>query len=42
MDDPPLRRRMGDAARASVSGMTWRATALRTLQVYERARAEAA
>jgi len=42
MDDAPLRRRMGDAARASVSGMTWRATALRTLQVYERARAEAA
>ena len=42
MDDAGLRRRMGDAARASVAGMTWRATALRTLDVYDRARSEAA
>jgi len=42
MADRQLRARMGDAARAAVSGMTWRATALRTLEVYERARAEAA
>jgi glycosyltransferase involved in cell wall biosynthesis len=37
MDDPALRRRMGDAARRSVEGMTWRATALRTIDVYARA-----
>jgi glycosyltransferase involved in cell wall biosynthesis len=37
MDDASLRRRMGDAARAAVAGMTWRATALRTLEVYARA-----
>lgn len=42
MADAALRRRMGDAARAAVAGMTWRATALRTLDVYERAGAEAA
>jgi len=41
MDDAPLRRRMGEAARASVAGMTWRATALRTLDVYDRARSTA-
>lgn len=40
--DPALRRRMGDAAREAVAGMTWRATALRTLDVYERARSRAA
>jgi hypothetical protein len=28
---------MGDAARRSVEGMTWRATALRTIDVYTRA-----
>jgi glycosyltransferase involved in cell wall biosynthesis len=37
IDDPALRRRMGDAARRSVEGMTWRATALRTIDVYARA-----
>jgi glycosyltransferase involved in cell wall biosynthesis len=42
MGDPALRRRMGDAARAAVEGMTWRATALRTLEVYARARERAA
>jgi glycosyltransferase involved in cell wall biosynthesis len=42
MGDPAMRRRMGDAARAAVQGMTWRATALRTLDVYERARERAA
>jgi glycosyltransferase involved in cell wall biosynthesis len=41
MDDPSLRRRMGETARASVAGMTWRATARRTLEVYERARSAA-
>src|SRR5262249_14417687 len=41
MDDPPARRRMGEAARAAVAGMTWRATALRTLDVYARARSAA-
>ena len=42
MDDPARRRRMGEAARASVAGMSWRATALRTLDVYERARRKVA
>ena len=37
LDDPALRRRFGDAARAAVEGMTWRATALNTLDVYARA-----
>jgi glycosyltransferase involved in cell wall biosynthesis len=37
MDDPPLRRSLGEAARESVAGMTWRATALKTLDVYARA-----
>jgi glycosyltransferase involved in cell wall biosynthesis len=40
--DAALRRRMGEAARATVAGMTWRATALKTLEVYERARGRAA
>jgi glycosyltransferase involved in cell wall biosynthesis len=38
--DPARRRRLGDAAHATVAGMSWRATALRTLDVYEHARAE--
>jgi glycosyltransferase involved in cell wall biosynthesis len=37
MDDPSLRRSLGEAARESVAGMTWRATALKTLDVYARA-----
>jgi glycosyltransferase involved in cell wall biosynthesis len=37
MGDAPLRRRLGDAAARSVAGMTWRATAERTLDVYHRA-----
>jgi glycosyltransferase involved in cell wall biosynthesis len=37
MDDAGWRRRMGEAARASVAGLTWRATALRTLDAYSRA-----
>jgi glycosyltransferase involved in cell wall biosynthesis len=37
MADPPLRRRIGAAARARVAGMSWRATAERTVDVYERA-----
>ena len=40
--DPALRCRMGESARNAVAGMTWRATALRTLDVYERARSRAA
>lgn len=39
LDDAALRRRLGDAARAAVEGMTWRATALKTLDVYARAAA---
>jgi glycosyltransferase involved in cell wall biosynthesis len=38
MDDPSLRSRLGRAARATVSGMTWQATALKTIDVYTRAR----
>ena len=38
MDAPDLRRVIGDAARRSVSGMTWAQTARRTLDVYARAR----
>ena len=34
MDDPQLRRTLGDAARESVARMTWRSTAERTLAVY--------
>ena len=37
LDDPALRQRLGDAARAAVAGMTWRATALKTLAVYTQA-----
>jgi glycosyltransferase involved in cell wall biosynthesis len=37
MADAGLRRRLGAAAAASVAGMTWRATAERTLDVYRRA-----
>lgn len=37
LDDAALRRRLGAAARAAVEGMTWRATAERTLDVYTRA-----
>lgn len=40
MDDPVLRRSMGDAARRSVEDMTWRSTAERTLAVYRAAIAE--
>ena len=36
-DDPAERRRMGAEAARSVSGMTWRATAERTLDLYRRA-----
>ena len=38
MDDAPLRARLGDAAAVAVSGLTWRVTAEKTLEVYERAR----
>jgi len=37
LDDAALRRRLGDAARSAVEGMTWRATAQKTLDVYGRA-----
>lgn len=37
MTDAALRRRLGAAARARVSGMSWRATAERTVDVYRRA-----
>ena len=37
LDDASLRQRLGDAARAAVEGMTWQATALKTLDVYQRA-----
>jgi len=39
--DPALRERMGRAAHDAVRGMTWRRTAERTLEVYERALARA-
>lgn len=42
LGDPGRRRRLGDAAHAAVAGMSWRATATRTLDVYENARAERA
>ena len=42
MGDSGLRRRLGAAARQSVVGMSWRATALKTLDVYARARGDAA
>jgi len=38
MDAPDLRRSIGDAARRTVSGMTWGLAARRTLDAYERAR----
>jgi len=38
--DEGLRARIGEAARQAVVGMTWRATALRTLELYRRAREE--
>lgn len=38
--DPALGQRLAAAARETVRGMTWRATAERTLQVYRDARAE--
>lgn len=41
MDDAPLRRRIGDAARRAVLDLTWRATAERTLDVYRAALAAA-
>lgn len=37
MRDEPLRRRLGAAAACSVAGMTWRATAERTIGVYQHA-----
>jgi glycosyltransferase involved in cell wall biosynthesis len=37
MADAALRRRLGDAAARSVAGLTWRATAERTLDVYRKA-----
>ena len=40
LDDGQLRQRLGDSAREAVKAMTWRATALRTLDVYGRARVE--
>jgi hypothetical protein len=40
MDDTLLRERLGNAARDTVKSMTWRATALRTLDAYGRARQE--
>lgn len=38
IDAPDLRRALGDAARETVSGMTWAQAARRTLDVYARAR----
>ena len=40
MADEALRARIGDAGRQAVAGMTWRATALRTLDLYRCAREE--
>jgi glycosyltransferase involved in cell wall biosynthesis len=40
MGDALLRERLGNAARDTVKSMTWRATALRTLDAYGRAREE--
>lgn len=37
VDDAALRRSIGEAARDAVDGMTWTATARRTLEVYARA-----
>jgi glycosyltransferase involved in cell wall biosynthesis len=41
MEDAPLRRRMADDAHAAVRGMSWTATAEKTLEVYEGAVADA-
>jgi len=40
IDDERLRDRLGNAAREAVKSLTWRATALRTLDVYGRVREE--
>jgi glycosyltransferase involved in cell wall biosynthesis len=37
LHDPALRRRLGEAGRARVEGMSWTATAQRTLECYQRA-----
>jgi glycosyltransferase involved in cell wall biosynthesis len=37
MDDPALRARLGAQAARDVSGLTWRATAERTIELYQRA-----
>lgn len=42
LDDPARRRRIGDAAHDAVAGMSWRATAARTIDAYEQARTERA
>lgn len=41
MEDAPLRRRMAEAGHDAVKGMSWTATAEKTLDVYEAALAEA-
>jgi len=38
--DPARRRRLADAARVAVAGLSWRVTATRTLDVYEQALAD--
>ena len=40
MHDAELRSRLAASARAAVAGMSWRATALQTLEVYRRAHAD--
>ena len=40
VEDPGLRRRMGDAARQGVAAYTWESVAARTLDVYREAAAE--
>jgi glycosyltransferase involved in cell wall biosynthesis len=40
LDDPDGARRLGGAAHASVTGMSWRTTAARTIDVYEAACAD--
>jgi glycosyltransferase involved in cell wall biosynthesis len=37
LDDPVLRRRLGNAGHAGVKAMSWRATAERTLACYQAA-----
>ena len=39
MGDPGLGRRIAGNARAQIAGMTWRATALKTIDVYRSAMA---